>query len=166
MLSVRTPALLRVAEAVTFFGEATTVVALAAVIGLWLISSKDHRLYVAGFVVSLFGATASAYVLKLLIARPRPVAPLPALTETTFSFPSYHAVAAVAFYGFVAFVLCRLYPERKRTVCTLAILIMLALGASRLYLGVHFPTDVLGGYALGALWLWLGVWVTKKLSAD
>ena len=166
MLAVRTPSVLRVAEAVTFFGEATTVLALAALGGLFLLSSATRRAYLAGLVASLAGATASAYALKLFVARPRPTGLIPAFTETAFSFPSYHAVAAVAFYGFIAFFLCKTYPSYRMVILTAFVAIALAIGFSRLYLGVHFPSDVIGGYALGALWLYLGVRLTRKFAAD
>lgn len=164
MVSVRTPFFVHVFETVTFFGEATTVLAFAAILGLFLLFSRTHRLYLAGLVLSLGGATVSAYILKIIIARPRPTDLIPVFTETASSFPSYHSVAAVAFYGFIAFMLCRLYPERKRIVLTLATITILAIGFSRLYLGVHFPTDVLAGYALGTFWLSVGIIITNRFQ--
>jgi undecaprenyl-diphosphatase len=166
MLALRTPSLVRVFEGVTFFGSVPAIIVLAGITGLVLVSSRRNWSYLAGLVVSLTGAAATGYVLKVLVGRLRPDGLIPAIVETGFSFPSGHAVASMAFYGFLAFLISRRYPEYRKIVLTFAAIIILTIGASRLYLGVHFPSDVLGGYALGALWLWLGVLVTRKLSAD
>ncbi|MDQ6712016.1 MAG: phosphatase PAP2 family protein, partial [Candidatus Dormibacteraeota bacterium] len=71
-----------------------------------------------------------------------------------WAFPSGHATQSIAFYGMLAIVLITWYaPNRRLALGIGAALITLVVGASRLYLGVHWLTDVLGGYALGLAWL-------------
>lgn len=164
MLPIRTPFFVQMFGGVTFFGSALTVAGLAGLIGLTLFFFKMRRAYVAGLVTTLLGAVVSVYALKVLVARARPDGLLPAISENSFSFPSWHATAAVAFYGFVAFLFCRLYPEYKKTVMIATVLLIFLIGFSRLYLGVHFPSDVIAGYMLGGLWLSIGIWVTNRFD--
>jgi undecaprenyl-diphosphatase len=94
-------------------------------------------------------------VLKALFARQRPLFPDPLVTLTSYSFPSGHAMAAMIFYGLlVYFIIRRVVSWRWRVlaVITGAVLILL-IGFSRIYLGVHYLSDVLGGYAAGLVWL-------------
>ena len=83
--------------------------------------------------------------------------------ETFFSFPSGHATIAVACYGFIAYFLIRQTGTwRSRfNLSFAAIMLIAAIGFSRLYLGVHFLSDVLGGYLLGLLWLIIGICMTE-----
>lgn len=104
--------------------------------------------------LALFGGGVLNTVLKHLFQRQRPT--LPHLVEVTgFSFPSGHAMLSFIFYGLVAYLIWlnsynRMF--RKFTVL-LMVLIILAVGVSRVYLGVHYPSDVLAGFAAGSFWL-------------
>lgn len=162
LVSVRTPFWADVFRFITFFGNTTTVIAIAVIVSIFLLRSKISRMYIVGLGITLAGAAGFAYVLKEVVGRARPTGLIPLLTETSFSFPSGHATASAALYGFIAFILCKLYPHSKRLVLVGTTLIILCIGFSRLYLGVHFPTDVIAGYLVGALWLWIGIQVTKK----
>jgi undecaprenyl-diphosphatase len=161
MLNIRTPFFLEVFKGITFFGSVTTILAIGGLVALYL-AYKRYWPYLVGLAVTVGGAGISAFILKDIIARARPGGLIQAVAETSYSFPSGHATSSMALYGFIAFVLCKLYPERKRCVITAATLIILAIGFSRLYLGVHFPSDVLAGFALGGFWLWVGILSTKK----
>lgn len=163
MLSIRTPFFVRGFEVVTFFGSVAVIVAFSALVGLFLLRRRERAL-LTGFLTALVGAALTGYALKELVGRVRPGGLMPAIAETGFSFPSGHAVASMAFYGFIAFVLSRYYPEHKRTVLVLAAVIIFLIGFSRLYLGVHFLSDVLAGYVVGGFWLILGIRSTRRLA--
>jgi undecaprenyl-diphosphatase len=92
-------------------------------------------------------------VLKDWFQRTRP-APVGALIPAqAFSFPSGHAMVAAAFYLFVGYLAWRLLPGRWRIVCAVGlVLIAFLIGLSRLYLGVHYLTDVVAGYIAGFAW--------------
>ena len=98
-------------------------------------------------------------LLKIWIERARPPENLRALVlETrTFSFPSNHATFAAVFFGYLAFLLARTLPKRPPIVRRLAVaacvVLALAVAASRVWLGVHYPSDVIGGLLLGAGWV-------------
>ncbi len=102
-------------------------------------------------------ATASAgvldKVLKALITRPRPLAPL--YPEPGYAYPSGHVMLAMAFFGMSAWLVLRSGAARGWKVLSLAggALAVVLVSVSRVYLGVHWPSDVLGGFAAGAGWL-------------
>ena len=163
LLLVRTPLLSHAFTWITILGSVPFVVGTAGVVGLFLWRSKIHRAYAFGLAGTLLGAAATGYMMKILVGRARPSGLIPSVIETSFSFPSGHATAAMALYGFLAYLICALFPERKAPVLTAAVLLIGVIGFSRLYLGVHFPSDVLAGYLLGGLCLLIGIAVAKRL---
>jgi len=109
-------------------------------------------------VVANLGSLALDRGVKAMFARPRP--PLDLVTRITdpqgFSFPSGHALSAMVLYTSLAMVAGGLgLPRLKRASIALAMILIPAMGFTRVYLGVHYPSDVIGGWALGAAWVWL-----------
>jgi membrane-associated phospholipid phosphatase len=94
-------------------------------------------------------------LLKQIFLRPRPVFDEPLLTATNYSFPSGHAMMSIIVYGLLAyFVLLDIsHPLKRIAVLVLTIVLVLAIGFSRIYLGVHYFSDVVGGFAVGLIWL-------------
>lgn len=128
-----------------------TFLTLAAAVLLWLQRRRWTALYVLGAVGS--GVTLSNAA-KAFFDRPRPdLVPHGSLVYTA-SFPSGHSLMAAVVYLTLAALVARSFPERRLRayVVALAILVTLAVGASRVYLGVHWPTDVLAGWAAGGAW--------------
>jgi len=120
---------------------------LGALVLLWI---KHKKIEIVSLIVSLVGAIIINGALKILFARPRPAIFPPITVEYSYSFPSGHTMTAMAFYGFVAILLWQWH----RRIWALAFggwVLLVAL--SRVYLGVHYPSDVLGALAVGALWL-------------
>lgn len=113
-----------------------------------------RRLEIAGLLVCLGGATLLNILLKHLFGRSRPEL-LRVVEAAGFSFPSGHAMVSLCFYGMLAFLIARcLQRWRWRLAAAmLAVLLAAAIGISRVYLGVHYPTDVVAGYSAGAMWL-------------
>jgi len=93
--------------------------------------------------------------IKNIISRTRPITEIPIFKEEGFSYPSGHATAAVCFYGILMFLTYRHIKNLwiKALLATLLILIIMLVGVSRVYLGVHFPSDVVAGYYLGVSWI-------------
>src|ERR1700682_753225 len=106
-------------------------------------------------VVAAAGAVALDELLKLVFHRPRPEAyfgyPLP----SSYSFPSGHAVSSCCFYGVLAAIVTARMRSRaaKSAVWTAAALMAALIGLSRIYLGVHYPSDVVAGYAVAVVWV-------------
>src|SRR5262249_10230344 len=110
-------------------------------------------------------------LVKLIVQRPRPPLEEARIVQGGFAFPSGHSTLSATFYGTVAYLLIRrLQHDRwKVLVGAAAALVVLAIGISRIYLGVHYPSDVLAGWAAGALWVVLvilveQVWVPRRLT--
>ncbi|MFP5318758.1 MAG: bifunctional DedA family/phosphatase PAP2 family protein [Acidimicrobiia bacterium] len=105
--------------------------------------------------VALAGGVLLSDMVKSLVARPRPTLAAVVVPGEGFAFPSGHATYAIAVYGGLAYLAAgwlRSWPA-KVAAWTVAIAVVLLIGFSRVYLGSHWTTDVLGGYALGAVWL-------------
>lgn len=131
---------------------AVIIVALVGV-GLWAAGKKLDSI----FIVSLTSLAALLdWLLKLLISRPRPDGLIQTLLgNNDYSFPSGHIAYAVVFYGFLFYLLPGL-TRRPAIIWVLRsglILLILLTGASRVYLGAHWPSDALGGLFLGGLLL-------------
>lgn len=129
-----------------FFTVPTVFVVLAI---LWL---QKHRAEASIFLLNCFGGAVFSTGLKLLFGKVRPDLWTSTIVETTFSYPSGHALGSVVLYGFLAYLLGKRLPQHKRFIYAASVLICLAIGFSRLYLGVHWPTDLAGGYLIGTLW--------------
>ena len=141
---------------ITLLGESSTIIlfTLIASIVLWLINKKWQML---GLLLSVVGSAGTTLLAKIIFNRPRPLNA--ALLETSASFPSGHAAIAIAFYGFITYLLIKeTKKKRDRILVTLFGFILITLiGFSRLYLGVHYVSDVLAGYLDGILWLIIGI---------
>jgi len=163
LLAARSAPLLKIFGWITHLGDTVVVIGVAAFASAAILFYKLDRAYLAGLVSTLLGAAASDYIMKAVIARARPGGLIPSTIETSYSFPSGHATAAFALYGFMAYALCRMYPRHAWKIVATATLIIFAVGFSRLYLGVHFPSDIISGYLLGGLWLSFGIALTDRL---
>jgi len=109
--------------------------------------------------ILFFGTVLSAIlveVLKVAIGRDRP--PFSSLLDS-YSFPSGHALTSAVFFGLTAWALGQSFPSHQKALYRTAAALALLVGVSRLYLGVHWPSDILGSYLIGILfmrgWLWM-----------
>ncbi len=139
---------------VTAMGAEATALPVA-VIASGLLAAGRRGGLVAPLWLTLLGAEATTYALKYLVDRPRPPS-LAGLAAISPSFPSAHATVAVALYGFLALAIAAGLPGRRRAVLTAGATFILAIGATRLVLSLHYLSDVVAGYAIGGAWLWGG----------
>ena len=140
-------------EAITTLGNGIVLAGVTA-IAVYLLLRRGHRREALLMVLAFTGAEIVSYSLKLGFRRDRPFFTDPLATESTFSFPSGHSTVSLAVYGALAVIVARRVrrPSRLPWLVGAAVLVLL-IGFSRLYLGVHFLTDVLAGFAAGAAWL-------------
>lgn len=144
----------RIMIEISSLGTGLVLVVMVAVasVFLWL---THHRWSAYVLLLSVGGGKLLNTLLKILFERPRPSV-VEAVTEVySHSFPSGHAMSSMVAYGTVAYLVARLEPTPLLRTITwiLAALIILAIGTSRVYLGVHYPSDVLAGFLGGLAWI-------------
>jgi len=154
---------------ITLLGKYQIILAFIAVaIGfLWL---WRKRYAVIPLLTAVVGSEAFTYLGKLAFHRARPHTAVYA--QHSFSFPSGHATIAVAFYGFAGYLIARATQRwnRKVNIFFATIILIAAIGFSRMYLGEHYLSDVWSGYLVGAMWLIIAVclseWFRQRTPAD
>jgi membrane-associated phospholipid phosphatase len=148
--SVRTPVLESTARALSFLGNEALYVIGAVLVGVF----AWQRRWGAAVVLLLAGVGAYllSNVLKVIFQRARPE-PLAEPELLSYAFPSGHAMVSIAFYGCVGYLAWRLLPGARIWVLIALSALVLLIGASRVYLGVHYPTDVMAGFIAGFVWL-------------
>lgn len=148
---------------------AMTVLAFA---GALLLATLEEWIVLGGWVMAFGGAGVLDHWLKILVHRPRPAYATALLHHPTWSFPSGHAMGALVGYGMLAYVVVLLTGasgKRRTLIVTSAAVLITVIGLSRLYLGVHYLSDVIGGYAVGSTWLALCIWgveTSRRIQAQ
>jgi membrane-associated phospholipid phosphatase len=153
-----TPWLDTLMKAITLTASAAVIVLVVAVV-LWLWHWRQQRLEAVTISAALIGSVIITTILKLIFARPRPDVFPPLTVEHSYSFPSGHTSTAVAFYGLSAVLLWRAH---HRGWALLSGGWVLAVGFSRVYLGAHYPSDVLGSLTLGVVWIFAVMFVYHR----
>ncbi len=143
------PLLDAVMRGITFLGSFPAVAAVVVAAAIWRVRSRDRRSAVTLILVAVVTELMN-FALKHTFQRPRPSLFHEIATLHSYSFPSGHAMGSAAVYGSVAAVLARAYPAHLRAMLAGACVLVLLIGLSRVYLGVHWITDVVAGWAAGA----------------
>lgn len=145
-------------------------IAAISVLVFALVLMLVRKQIAGGFVLlSSFGVSSLAELLKYLVARPRPSASLInqiGVFVKNDSFPSGHVLFFIGLYGFLYIFIFSQFKERKTRTAALAILIALlvGIGLSRIYVGAHWFSDVMGSYLIGSFWLYLMTYLYKKFE--
>lgn len=155
-----------VLEITTLGGYPVLVTLVSAVVGFLLVSRKFGPALFAA--VSIATGTLASHLLKIAYDRPRPDVVDHLVQTHTASFPSGHATMSAVVYLTLASLIVRLVDDVAVRVYVLAVAFLLtfAVGMSRIYLGVHWPSDVVAGWALGVAWAclsWLAVTALRRL---
>jgi undecaprenyl-diphosphatase len=149
----RSPGLEEAALEVTFLGTGLVVLVMVGIAATFLYLTS-HKYSAALLIAATAGGIILNNVLKLGFSRPRPQLFTWGTHVVSSSFPSGHAMSAAIVYGTVAYLAARLQRRRWVRAVTLGVaaLLILLISASRLYLGVHYPSDVLAGICVGLAW--------------
>jgi len=147
--------------AVTEFGG--TLGTVLVTLGALYFLRRNQRMATC-LVIAVAGSAAAATLVKQFVSRVRPDPLIWFDPLLTYSFPSGHATSAMALYGFLMVASALLLPSgiKRTTLMLLCSVLVLMVGASRLVLGAHFLSDVLGGYLLGLFWIGLALSFEKK----
>ena len=147
-------------KTITWFGGIVGIM-LMCIISLFIFKNKKINTCV---VLNLIIVTILNNIIKIIFMRARPdINPL--VIETSYSFPSGHSMISMAFYGYLIYII---YTHKdnikiKWILITLLSILILLIGISRIYLGVHYTSDVIGGFCFGISYLIIYIDVTKKL---
>lgn len=152
--SFESPTLTKIMRFFTFIGSIPTVITLSIMMlfVLYLLLKQKDKLFLFGIII--IGSQLLNKLLKQIFHRQRP--DLHRLIEIGgYSFPSGHAMTAMTFYGILTFLFWRGIPHYKGkiTLVLISFIFILMIGISRIYLGVHYPSDIIGGYLEGIVWL-------------
>ena len=145
-----------VMRAISLAGQPAVLIALGVPAVALVLRSSGQRTVVA-FVVTVLGAEGLEQLLKLVFHRQRPVVFFGLAEPAGYSFPSGHAVVSCAFFGALV-----VFAARRRWWHLVAAAVpVAAIGVSRIYLGMHYPSDVLGGWAAAVFWVSTVVWARR-----
>ncbi|MNT20426.1 phosphatidylglycerophosphatase B [compost metagenome] len=164
------PILDRLALVAAMVGDVEGIIIMGALFGAWLLR-RDRYLDAATLAAVLAGAGVLTYTLKLAFQQPRPALYTQLVKEVTFSFPTGHALNAFALFGFIAWWLVAQAPRSAGRWLAAAALVALAaaIAVSRVYLGVHWPTDVVAGAIVAIFWLTICLigrhWIARRRPA-
>ena len=138
---------------VTKLGSTLYLAIIGSVVGLIFILLRWFRPLLI-FIVVMTGQAALHHGFKWLIARPRPSSLISYREIESFSFPSGHAVASLCLYGTIAWIVASRVesPAVKAATAMVAVILIFLIGMSRVYIGIHYPTDVLAGFLAAAIW--------------
>jgi undecaprenyl-diphosphatase len=160
VMSIRNSSLNEFFLIFTYLGYWATITVMFAGVS-WLLYLNKKTALILPFFVAVLGSGLMTLAVKFLVNRARPSLDAALYVEQLPSFPSAHAAMILAFFGFLIFCLWKFNFswEIKASLSALFILIIALIGFSRVYLGVHFVSDVIGGYLIGLIWLLVGIFL-------
>lgn len=156
---LRVPSLFPVFHAFSWLGGFSITLGVCLIASLWLGGRRQWE-PIPGLWLTFLGTLISFTTIKWLIGRARPE-PLAGIVENSASFPSGSTALAAALYGFLAFILCRYRPNQRFVWVALAFCLAALVAISRLYLSVHYLSDVVAAIALGGFWCCVGIILTQ-----
>jgi undecaprenyl-diphosphatase len=156
---MESPGLTSVMKFFTFIGSAPFVTILSICLLFFLYKVLHHRQELILFMGAIIGSAALNGLLKHLFHRLRPELHR-LISVSGYSFPSGHAMTAFTVYGVMSFLLWRHIQTRwgRSLLIVFSIIMIVLIGVSRIYLGVHYPSDIIGGYFASGFWLSAAIW--------
>lgn len=146
---------------ISHLGSATILILICIILYILL---KDKKMALI-IMLNLAIVYLLNVIIKMIIARPRPDM-LRLVYETGYSFPSGHAMVATGFYGFLIYIANKKIKNKalRRCITILLTLLIFLIGISRIYLGVHYATDIIGAFIIGIIYLVIFINILKKNS--
>lgn len=137
-------------KSITELGSVTVITILTVIISLYYLKNKEYNKFILILLASL-GVAGLNQLLKYIFTRTRPEIYF-LIKETGYSFPSGHSMVSMSFYSTLFYLFSNRYEKYRSIFLALNFTIVSLIGFSRIYLGVHWPTDVLIGFLLGYIW--------------
>lgn len=163
--SFQSPAVTKYFKIFTKIGDVKGYLVIVGLTILFTIVVFKKWKYTIQIIIVLALASVSNLILKRVFERTRPDIEQLVIAKS-LSYPSGHAMSAMAFYGFLIFLISRfrLNITFKIIIVALLTVIILSIGISRIYLGVHYPSDVVGGYIAGLMWIFFCVFIFELIK--
>ncbi len=163
--NLRSDLLTKIVKVVTILGDKYFIAALVLVIAGILFLKKKRRTSIF-MCINLVDIVILNKVIKHLVARPRPANML--IEKDGYSFPSGHAMLSIGVYGFLIYLISKsgLNKNLKRCLNIILSVIIVLVGITRLYLGVHYPSDVIGGYLISIAYLLAFITLAYDINKD
>jgi len=155
----------RIVSVLTYLGNHQFLIPANLLLVFFYLFIKKHRWYSIKIPVVALGSLFLMLGLKQFFNRPRP--DIPVLREVSgFSFPSGHSMMSFTFYGLLIYIVWHNVANKtwRWILISLLGLIISTIGASRVYLRVHYASDVLAGFSLGLIWLVISLWVMRRIE--
>lgn len=161
---IATPWLNSFIEFITFFASRQFLTPAALLLIAYFLFIKKHRWHSIKVPVVALGSITLNLVLKHFFDRPRPLLPL--VEASGLSFPSGHSMVAASFYGLIIYLTWKhvKHPLLRYFLVSFLVAFVIIIGFSRIYLRVHYATDVLAGFAAGLLWVMIGLYSLKRIE--
>ena len=152
-----------IAKFITNIGGAIFVISLTTILFFVI---KDKKIGIS-IIVNLGIVTILNQIIKFIMQRPRPTE-FRIIEETGYSFPSGHSMVSLAFYGYLVYLIYKYINNKhlKRTLIIMLSILICTIGASRIYLGVHYTSDVLGGFLISMAYLIIYIELVNKFVLE
>ena len=147
--------LTNIMKIITFLGSALSIILLTVLL-IIVVNGKRNKILI---LITVIVTTWLKQLLKNVFQRGRPIDSI--IEESGYSFPSGHSMVSMAFYGFLIYLVYKSNIKYKGLIIGLLSVLIVLIGISRIYLGVHYPTDVIGGFTLSLSYLLLFIDITK-----
>ncbi|CCY93883.1 pAP2 family protein [Firmicutes bacterium CAG:884] len=147
--------LTNIMKIITFLGSALSIILLTVLL-IIVVKGKRNKILI---LINVIVTTLLNQLLKNVFQRGRPIDSI--IEESGYSFPSGHSMVSMAFYGFLIYLVYKSNIKYKGLIVGLLSVLIVLIGISRIYLGVHYPTDVIGGFTLSLSYLLLFIDITK-----
>ena len=152
-----------IAKFITNFGGAIFVISLTTILFFVI---KDKKIGIS-IIANLGIVTILNQIIKFIMQRPRPTE-FRIIEETGYSFPSGHSMVSLAFYGYIIYLIYKYINNKhlKRTLIIILSVLICIIGVSRIYLGVHYTSDVLGGFLISFAYLIIYIELVNKFVLE
>jgi undecaprenyl-diphosphatase len=164
LYGLRDPQIAMLFAGITELGSITVVGIFALILAAFFFFTRRFSL-LAGLMVSVGTTALIVFTLKEIVVRARPEEIFRAIAETGFSFPSGHAAMSFSLYGFLAVLAWKNLPRAWGWIVVVGVhVLVLLIGLSRLYLGVHYLSDVLASYIIAGICLYASIRVMRRFE--
>jgi membrane-associated phospholipid phosphatase len=148
---------------ITFFGSPMFLLPANIILAGVFLFTRNHQIYTLKVAAVALTSTGVMFLLKIILQRERPLVPLISKAHG-YSFPSGHSFSSLVFFGMLGYIIFRTINNKplKWLLVISCFLFAILIGLSRIYLKVHFASDVIAGFCLGIIWLLLAKWLLVK----